>query len=333
MFHLAFVGCGLMANWHAQELLRSGHCRAVAAVDPVPGAAAAFCQKYAPDAAVYPTVEAMLASPPPQLDAVVIVTPHTLHARLVLAALDAGLHVLVDKPMVTSVADAYAVWRAVDRSGKVLAISFQAPSTFNFGWLAGARDRGELGTLHAAAAWVSQGWLPLSRGTWRQDATLSGGGFAYDTGAHLLNALMWLANEPVVNVAAHLNDRGSPVDVTGSVSMRFRSGATAAVTFAGDTPTLDSRLTLFTDRYTITTDCYGRRLEMAGRDGQPFHPPVPFAEGRGTPHANFLDALLGREAVVCGVRHGVLLSALMDAIYRSASSGTAVAVEAVPDLP
>ena len=111
---------------------------------------------------------------------------------------------------------------------------------------------------------------------------------------------MWLANEPVVNVSAVLDNHGTPVDVTGSVSMRFRSGATASVTFAGDTPTLDSRLTLFTDRYTITTDCYGRRLEMTARDGTPFHPPVPFAEGRGTPHANFVEALLGREALVCG---------------------------------
>ena len=327
MFNFAFIGCGLMANWHAQELLRSGQIRAVAAVDPVAANAQSFCQRYAPDAATFPTIEALLAAPPADLHGVVIVTPHTLHAKLVLTALDAGLHVLVDKPMVTRVADAAAVQRAVERSGKLLAISFQAPYTFNFGWLAAARDAGELGTLQAAAAWVSQGWLALSQSTWRQDPALSGGGFAYDTGAHLLNALVWLANEPVVNVSAVLDNHGTPVDVTGSVSMRFRSGATAAVTFAGDTPTLDSRLTLFTDRYTITTDCYGRRLEMTARDGTPFHPPVPFAEGRGTPHANFVEALLGREALVCGVRYGVLLSTLMDAIYRSAAAGRAVDVE------
>ena len=63
MFNFAFIGCGLMANWHAQELLRSGHVRAVAAVDPLLSHADQFRHKYAPEAAVFPTVEALLADP------------------------------------------------------------------------------------------------------------------------------------------------------------------------------------------------------------------------------------------------------------------------------
>jgi predicted dehydrogenase len=331
MFNFAFIGCGLMANWHAQELLRSGHVRAVAAVDPLLSHAESFRQRYAPEAAVYPTIEALLAAPPARLDGVVVVTPHAAHAAIARTALDAGLHVLVDKPMVTSVADAYDLWHRVKRSGKLLGITYQAPYTFNFGYLASARDGGDLGAIHAAAGYISQGWLAPTRNTWRQDPAISGGGFAYDTGAHLLNALMWLVNAPVVDVAAVLDNRGSPVDVTGSVTMRFSTGAVAAITFAGDAPSLDSRLTLFTERYAITTDAYGSRLEMTGRGGERFHPPVPFAEGRGTPHANFVDALLGREPLAVGVRYGVLLSALMDAIYASAKAGTAVRVEPVPD--
>ncbi len=331
MFNFAFIGCGMMAHWHAQELLRSGHVRMVAAVDPVPGSAAAFVAKYAPEAAVYPTLEAMLAAPPAKLDGVAICTPHTLHAAIALTALNAGLHVVVDKPMVTSVADAYALWDAVKRSGKLLGITFQAPYTFNFGYLARARDAGELGAIRAANGWVSQNWLNSCRGTWRQDPALSGGGFIYDTGAHLLNSLLWLTNDPVIEVAAVLDNRGSPVDVNGAVTMRFRNGAVASVTFAGDTPAFESRLTLFTDRYTITTDGWGHSLSMLKREREPFHPNVPFAEGRGTPHANFVDALLGREPLAVPVRYGVLLSALMDAIYASAATGTAVKVEPVPD--
>ena len=331
MFNFAFIGCGLMANWHAQELLRSGHIRAVAAVDPSPSHAEAFRQKYAPEAAVYPTIHALLAAPPARLDGVVVVTPHTSHAGIALAALNAGLHVLIDKPMVTSVADAYALWHAVKRSGKHLGITFQAPYTFNYGYLAAARDRGDLGHVQAANGWIGQNWLAMTRNTWRQDPALSGGGFIYDTGAHLLNGLMWLMNDSVVDVAAVLDNRGSPVDITGSVTMRFGDGAVASLTFAGDTPAFDSRLTLFTDRYTITTDAYGHRLEMVARDNEPFRPDVPFAEGRGTPHANFVDALLGREPLAVPVRYGVLLSALMDATYASAKAGTAVRVDPVPD--
>jgi predicted dehydrogenase len=331
MFNFAFIGCGLMANWHAQELLRSGHVRAVAAVDPLLSHADGFRQKYAPAAVAYPTLDALLAAPPAQLDGVVIVTPHTSHAGLALKALDAGLHVLIDKPMVTHVTDAYALWHAVKRSGKLLGITYQSPYTFNFGYLAAARDAGQLGTIQAAHGFISQDWLAMTRNTWRQDPALSGGGFAYDTGAHLLNSLMWLMNDPVVEVAAVLDHRGFPVDITGSVTMRFRNGAVASITFAGDTPHFDSGLTLFTDRYTIATNAYGHRLDMIGRNGERFHPHVPFAEGRGTPHANFVDALLGREPLAVPVRYGVLLSALMDAIYASAKAGTAVNVEPVPD--
>ncbi len=76
MFNFAFIGCGLMAHWDVQELLRSGHVRADAAVDPLRSHA---------DAQTYPTLEALLAAPPAQLDGVVIVTPHTVHAPLALA--------------------------------------------------------------------------------------------------------------------------------------------------------------------------------------------------------------------------------------------------------
>ena len=331
MFNFAFIGCGLMANWHAQELLRSGHVRAVAAVDPALSNARSFCQKYAPDAPTFGTLEALLADPPADLHGVVIVTPHTLHARLALTALDAGLHVLVEKPMVTSVADAYALWHAVVRSGKLLGITFQAPYTFNFGYLAAARDAGDLGRVQVANGFVSQGWLRLSAHSWRQDPACPAAGSSTTPGP------TWPQRPDVADERPRRRRRrraGRPRvagrrDRVGHHAVPRRGRRRLA--FAGDAEPFDSRLTLFTDRYTIDTNAYGTRLAMTGRDGHPFHPPVPFAEGRGTPHANFVDALLGRQPLAVGVRYGVLLSALMDAVYQSAAAGTAVRVAPVPD--
>jgi predicted dehydrogenase len=329
MINIAFVGCGNMAGWHAHELLRLPDVKIAAVVDPNPAAIAGFKSRHCPDAAAYESLETLLLKNPVDLDAVVIVTPHTLHHQHARLAVGHGLHVLVEKPMVTSTADAYDLWKAVNRSGKKLGITFQSPYTANFGYLADARDKGALGKVHAINGWISQGWAALSVNTWRQNAALSGGGFIYDTGAHLLNAVMWLMNDPVVQVAAVLDSLDRPVDILGSVTMRFQSGTVASLTFAGDTPTFDNSLTFFTDKYTIQTDAYGKKLEMFGPDRTPFDHNVP-ASDAGTPHANFINAILGREPLKAPVRYGVLLSALMDAIYKSAGAGTSVKVEPVP---
>ena len=140
---------------------------------------------------------------------------------------------------------------------------------------------------------------------------------------------MWVMNDPVVEVSAVLDSLGRPVDVAGSVTMRFQNGAVASLTFAGDTPTFESELTFFTDKYTVRTDAYGKKLEMFGTDRVVFDPKVRPNEA-GTPHANFVNAVLGREPLKSPVRYGVLLSALMDAIYRSAWTAAAVKVEPVP---
>lgn len=116
-------------------------------------------------------------------------------------ALDHGLHVLVEKPMVTNSLHARELWRTVKSTGKVLAITFQAPYTDEFAHLAHLRDSGELGKVQLITGWVSQNWLKVTTGAWRQDPALSGGGQMFDTVAHLFNAVMWIMNNPVVEAA------------------------------------------------------------------------------------------------------------------------------------
>src|SRR5439155_1420158 len=145
-----------------------------------------------PEAAEYDSFDALLKSPPSNLDAVVLVTPHTLHYPQAKSALEHGLHVLTEKPMVTSSDHAYDLWRTASRAKKLLAITFQAPYTPEFHYLAQQRDAGNLGKIQLISGSLSQEWLKGTTGKWRQDPSLSGGGMMYDSGAHLLNAFMWL---------------------------------------------------------------------------------------------------------------------------------------------
>ncbi len=331
MLRLALVGCGGMANWHAQQLKKITDCQVVALCDTVPAQTAQFKKNYFPEAAEYESYEAMLREE--TLDGVVLVTPHTLHYGQAKGALESGRHVLVEKPMVTSSAHAYDLWATVKRTGKMLGITFQSPYTAEFGWLAKARDEGKLGKVQLISGWLSQGWLKATTGKWRQQPELSGGGQMYDSGAHLLNALMWLMNDPVVEVACFYDTCGAPVDINGVAVVKFQNGAMGSICIGGNCPVFRTEIQIQTDRMLIVTDQYGGKLEMKTVDNRTIYPDVPFDDttAAGTPHRNFVNALLGREPLRAPVRYGVLLSALMDAMYESADTGRPVQVKPVPE--
>ena len=277
-------------------------------------------------------MDALMADPPDGLGAVAILTPHTLHFAQATAALEAGLDVLVEKPMVTDSKDAYELWRTVKRTGRKLAIAYQSPYTANFAHLAAKRDAGELGRIQMISGWMSQNWMRGTRGRWRQDPALSGGGMMYDSGAHLLNAIMWLMNDPVVEVGCFYEKFDSPVDINGVAIMRFENGGLASVAIGGNVPRFHTRIQLFTDRCLAITDQYGGYLEVLvdGKDGSQADVAPLKGPSAGTPQANFVDAILGRAELKAPVRYGVLLSALMDALYESQRTGGLVKVKPVP---
>src|SRR5262245_25099326 len=101
MLNFALVGCGSMANWHAQQLKLIAEGQLVALVDILPSHAHIFKEKYSPDALEYTSLPALPERPPARLDAVVLVTPHMRHYPEAKAALERGVNVLVEKPMVT----------------------------------------------------------------------------------------------------------------------------------------------------------------------------------------------------------------------------------------
>jgi predicted dehydrogenase len=331
MIRIALVGCGGMANWHAQVLQKIADAKVVALMDCNAAQTKAFREKYFPDAIEYGSYEAMLAKAD-ALDAVVLVTPHTLHYPQAKAALEAGLHVLVEKPMVTNLEHAYDLWKTVKRTGKVFGISIQAPYTREFGYLARERDAGRLGRVQLISGWLAQDWMKNTRDTWRQDPALSGGGQMYDSGAHMLNAIMWLMNDPVVEVACFYDRCDSPVDINGVAIAKFQNGVLAAIAIGGNCGAFQTSIQIQTDRMLIVTDQYGRKLEITvpGRTVYP-HVPEDDRPAAGTPHLNFIEAIHGREQLRAPVRYGVLLSALMDAMYESADTGKPMTVTAVPD--
>ena len=333
MMNFALVGCGGMGNWHATQLQKlSDDVRVVALCDIATGCAEGYKTKYFNDAEVHHDFDAMMDKLTGTLDAVVLCTPHSLHYPMAKSALQRGVHVLTDKPMVTSSAHAYDLWRLVKQTGRHLGITFQAPYTREYQAIKNLRDAGKLGTPQIIQGWLAQGWLKPTAGKWRQVSAISGGGQMYDSGSHVLNGMMWLMNEPVVEVYCMYDTLGSPVDINGVAIMKFRSGTLGSVAIGGNSPGWNVSILLQTDTSVVRTGPHGGSLEIT-RNGHSTYPPVPEDDHPAafTPHRNFVNTLLKRESPVVTVRHGVLLSALMDAIYESARTKAPVKVEPVPD--
>lgn len=331
MIHFAIVGCGKMAHWHAQELAKVADVKVVALVDPVAERTAEFREKYFHDAGEFLSVEALLADSSVKLDAVNIVTPHTQHHRQAKMALEHGLHVLVEKPMVTNSPAAYDVWKTVKASGKLLAITYQAPYTDEFAYLAEMRDSGQWGKVQTISGYLSQNWMKGTAGTWRQDREFSGGGQMYDSGSHLFNAVMWLMNDPVVEAACFYDRCGTAVDINGVAIAKFQNGAMGSFCIGGNCPPFRTDIQIETDTMLILTDQYGKKLEIYGTDGKRIQPKIKHhSTGPATPHGNLVNAIMGRETLRAGPRYGVLLSALMDALYQSSDSRQVIRVEPVP---
>jgi predicted dehydrogenase len=331
--HLALVGCGNMAHYHAQQLKSIPDCRVVALVDPLAQHTQAFKEKYFPQAVTFSSYGSLLQRPPAGLEGVVLVTPHNLHYSQAREALESGLHVLCEKPLATQSQDAYELWQAANYHGKLLSIAFQAPHTPAFAYLAHARDTGRLGNVQLATGWISQPWINFTAGTWRQDPSISGGGQMYDSGAHLLNAILWLMNEPVVEVSCLTNNLSADVEVNGVAIMRFQSGALASVGIGGNCPAWGAEIHFQTDAVRFITDTVGSKLAIVDREGKPVAADLAKDDrpAAGTAHRNFIDTIQKKDRLRVGPRYGLLLTALMDALYESARDGVTVKVQPVPN--
>lgn len=334
MTKLAIIGCGGEAHGHAQTLRQIPDVDVIGLVSPTAAHREKFREEFFPGAREYAEYEDLLTDPPEGLDAVLLLTPHALHYPQAKAAMEAGYHVLTEKPMVTSAAHAFELWRLEKATGKHIGITFQAPYSAPFQYLRQLREQNQWGRVQLIQGWLAQGWMQSTLLTWRQDPTLAGGGQLYDSGSHVLNSMLWLMDEPVTEVTCLLDNCGTPVDINGCAILRFASGAMGSIAIGGNSPGWDVRLSIQTDLMQIHTDPHGEAIEFRNYP-ESFHPSVPTdpTPAAFSAHRNFINALHGREELQVTVRHGVSLSVVMDAMYESARTNAVVKVPPVPDEP
>ena len=318
---VAILGCGGMAGAHAHRFRHNPDVEIIALCDVSEAVVNAFIEKnlkdYTPRPKVFTDPAAMYASAKPE--AVAIVTPHTMHFDHGIQALAAGCHVLMEKPRVTSSEQAHKLAKAAKDSGKVFTIGYNTPCTPEFAYLRERIRDKTFGKLELVSGYLSQNWMNLTKGSWRQKPELSGGGQAYDSGAHILNSLTWAVESDVQEVYAFIDNHGTPVDVNSSINVRFTNGVMASIVVSGNCVSDGASMHFIFEKGRVDIDGWGGGWINIF---EPERVKYPVITGKAqSPNDNFIDVIRGRAEARTSPRNGIIQSELMDAIYESAKTG------------
>ncbi|WP_458210385.1 Gfo/Idh/MocA family protein [Haladaptatus sp. NG-SE-30] len=277
----------------------------------------------------YATPEAMLKGE--RLDAVAIVTPHALHFEHVIAALDHDLHVLCEKPLVVDLDQARDLVHRDAERDEVLMVGYQRHFDPAF---VRARERiRETDDPTFIGAEITEEWLQPNLGTWRVDPSLSGGGFLYDTGNHLIDVVLWTTGLTPTTVDADMDFHTERTDIRANLTVDFENGATAHVSMHGDVPRVRERLAVWDDDGGVLVEgreWRDRSLRLIHGDGGEYSPSIKafdsYYERPPTKAEAFVAAVEGDAPVPATVRDALRATAVTEAAYESAQTGERVAV-------
>lgn len=318
---VGMIGCGGNARGHMGRLLKIDGVQIVGLCDTAEASLNASVDAH-PSLAEVPQFDdyrRMLEDV--EMDAVEISTPHTAHYEQIMAALDRGLHVLTEKPMVCEVRQAKDVVQRAEETGLVVGVSYQRHTMAPYRYCREVIADGELGPCHFASSLQSQNWYrrQVGSGTWRSKMALSGGGQLNDSGSHLLDIILWMTDLQPAEVFAYIDNLAAEVDILTAMSVRFDGGALANFAVVGHAVNFFEEITLWCEDGTL-----GIRGNEVWRwsGGEEKEVIGPEALGRTwSPDENFIAAIRGEEEVQAPPECGLRVIQLTEAAWRSGDTG------------
>ena len=264
-----------------------------------------------------------------EITGVVICSETDRHEGLVLAAASAGKHMFVEKPLGIGAEDANRMADAIERAGVIFQTGYFMRSQGIHRFLRDEIAKGHFGKVtrvrmsnaHAGSlgGWFDTDWR------WMADPEIAGCGAYGDLGTHKLDIMLWMMGDPIrvtadVEVAT---GRYGDCDEYGEGLLRFEGGAIGVlaggwVDLADPVPILISGTE--GHAYVCQGKLYYKSEHLAGADGKEPWTALP----EDFPHAFelFLDAMLGQDVPLVGVREAAQRSAVMEAMYEAAQAHT-----------
>jgi len=330
---LAFTGTGYISKIHALAAQKIAGVELTAVVNHRPASHQQLADRFGIPRQ-YNTIADLLADG--GVDAVSINTPNYLHAPEAIAALEAGVHVMVEKPMAMNAVEAAAMLAASQKSGALLMVAhcwrFDAEAL----WL--KAQLGRIGRpIRTKGYGVHTNWGP---GGWFTQAQFAGGGALADMGIHAIDTARFLLGDPLpVSVYARIGTHYTDYDVddTGLILVNWDNGVTSVIESGWWQP--------HSDGPEAATQIYGR-AGFASLFPTKLSLPDPVEErveeiDPGFPHprpdhcpqsmydaqlAYFIDCIGHNRVPVPGGREGLINMQIVDAAYESARTGKVVAL-------
>ncbi len=322
-FRFAVIGCGTAANHiHLPALRAAGAAVTVFASRSVASSESA-CEAWGSGAVEARWEDAVARD---DVDGVVIATPNAQHHAVAMAALAAGKHVLVDKPMARTVAEADQMVAAANKADRVLVpfqnTRFAAP----FAAAAESVRQGAVGDVtgfrvafgHAGP----QAWAPHA--TWFFERATAGGGCLIDLGVHAVDLVRAVTSDDVTHVSAVLNGQAGDVETDAQLLVRMRGGAIGSVHASWSAqPGPDHQLTVVGTEGTLHLDAR-TALTLLTASGDRSRVELPATTS--SPLEELLAAVRGERPPAVTATDGRAAVAVVEAAYRSAATGELVEV-------
>lgn len=327
---IAFAGTGFINKIHARAAQNCG-AELAAVINHKTDSMAAFADEYG-IALQYETVETMLKDG--DVEALVVSTPNYLHAPQTIAALNAGVHVMVEKPMSMIAQEAEQICKAAERSEALLMVAHCWRFDPEVLWLKEQSPR--LGKIiRTKGIGVHVNWGPSG---WFTQKEFAGGGAMADMGIHALDTARFLLGDPVpVSVFAKIGTyyKDFDVDDTGVIIVEWDNGAVSYFESGWWQPHADGPM--------ASTQLYGTqgfgqvfptRLELPNLEEQKLEvidPGFLFPRLSQAPQSlydaqmkYFLECIENNQTPVPGGREGLINMKVVDAAYESSRTGKVV---------
>ena len=315
---IGIISMGNMGRFHANDLLDGkvprGELAAVGSTSPHK------LEEYKEKGVqIFGSGKEMIASG--AIDALLIATPHYQHTSLGVAALEAGLHIMVEKPISAHKADAERlIAAAAARPDQVFGAMFQLRVEPRYQKIRELVQGGELGDL-VRVLWIMTDWFRseayFQSGGWRATWKGEGGGVLLNQCLHQLDAMQWITGMPS-QVRSHVGiGKWHDIEVEDDVTcyMEFANGASGAfITSSGETPGSNrfeiagtkGRLILENDTLTLTRNevpsdewCKTSKIGFQKPETTVEEIPIPGADAaHATLMTNFVNAILDGEALI-----------------------------------
>ncbi|HVL23133.1 MAG TPA: Gfo/Idh/MocA family oxidoreductase [Thermomicrobiales bacterium] len=255
------------------------------------------------------------------IDIVSICTPPLFHKDLAIAATEAGVAVICEKPLARTLADAEAITEAVERSGILFTVGFCHRFQPEIEKLKAMIDGGELGTIMTFRNRFA-GLKADAHTTWFGNPAIAGGGVLADTNVHSIDLFRFLIGEPE-GIHAFLSTRETEhgpkleVDDTAVLTVKTADGTLGIIESSWRTPPGEWTVTVYGTQGTAVVDYKDTTLRVQGTDGEWRQVEVEDGSRFDREFAHFLACWRGEAQPRVTVRDGLAANRILDAAYAS----------------